>query len=173
MRKLDMHWISSEGGALVLVPENRLALWQGCLGPCDTNTDYDRTRKISEYLGTLPLADGSSVVVLGGSPMQTTVVEHGLRTPHSQLLVRWNYADDEQSVITALDGVDRLRFGEGLTVYIDGRAILFDAAEQGTRPLGRRLAIELSSGIYRIRTAVCSPTPRLGLVLHRLEPQSE
>src|SRR5687767_15306764 len=94
MSKAELTWITSAGGPLILLEKQLLSHWHG------TETDdYDRSCGIDDYLGLLDVGSGRALV-LGEEPMPTAW--QFLSGPAEGMLIRWQWADDDESVVEAI-----------------------------------------------------------------------
>jgi hypothetical protein len=186
--KIDT-WVTSAGGPLMLLPENLLPYWEGINPPSDGRkieanfrwdptgpaTDYDRACETCEMTGYINLLEVGSdhALVLGDMPMPTAwwpipSIEGGL-------LVRWLFADNDNSVMQALKSlsIDAFQPAE-LAFNVTFPALtLFDSAWGGVEihlyP-SETLTITLKEGLYGVSTLTYTPDSETSLVLHKLSP---
>ncbi len=166
---MQLVWVESAGGPLILLEEHLLASWRGCFSPPEAAndvTDYDRACGVDDYLGTIAVASGYGLV-LGDEPMRTTWWQ--LPEAHTGILVRWQWAASEHDVITALTSLTDVIWAEaGINLHIsDGNLVLFDAACVGNE-VDERVRIALAPGHYVLTTAQYTPNSSLSLLLHRV-----
>ena len=165
MSKAELTWIESAGGPLILLEEPLLSHWHGI----DTD-DYDRSCGIDDYLGLLDVGSGRALV-LGEEPMATAW--QLLSGPAEGVLVRWQFADDEASVVEALADLSKVSWEATGIVFdvADSSLVLFDAACPGKDPdcnsTGCKLNILLNEKQYLIETAHYTPNENTALFLHR------
>jgi len=192
MRNDVLKWITSAGGPLVLLDEELATYWTGagdddssslCDGETDTNgrkenaskapTDYERACSVTDYVGLLAVGPGQCVI-LGEEPMPTAwwpELDSG-----AGIIIRWRWAQDEQSALAAVRNSLRGNWSEGGPLFrvLSGSLVLFDSACPGvdidcTRS-GCLLTIALGKGHYEIRTLFCEPDDQTAMILHRLSP---
>jgi len=162
MSKAVLTWIESAGGPLILLEGRLLSDWHGI-----ETDDYDRACGIDDYLGLLNVGSGRALV-LGEEPMPTAwLSEPGM-------LVRWQYADDNESVVEAIADLSKASWEEtGIVLDVsDSSLVLFDATCPGKDPdcnrTGCKLNIVLKEQRYLIETAHYTPDENTALILHRL-----
>lgn len=161
MSKAELTWIESAGGPLLLLEEHLLSHWHGI-----ETDDYDRACGIDDYLGLLDVGSGRALV-LGEEPMSTAwLSEPGM-------FVRWQYADDNESVEEAIADLSKASW-EATAIVVDvtdSSLVLFDAACSGEDPdcnrSGCKLNIALKEKRYLIETAHYTPDENTALILHR------
>jgi hypothetical protein len=139
----------------------------------ESGSDYDRACGIDGYLGTLDLGPGRALV-LGDEPMQTAFIPR----PTGGVLVRWMYAENEDSIRRAVEVVPeslweatphRMGIGpEGILVF--DSAYPGDAlpTPSGDGAITNSIHIEIPAGTYRVDTADYEPDDSTRLILHRL-----
>ncbi len=165
MNKAELTWIESAGGPLILLEEQLLSHWHGI----DTD-DYDRACGIDDYLGLLDVGSGRALV-LGEEPMRTAW--QPLSGPAEGMLVRWQWADDDESVVEAIAELSKVSWEATGIVFdlTDNSLVLFDAACPGDDPdcntTGCKLNIVLKEKRYLIETAHHTPDENTALFLHR------
>jgi hypothetical protein len=165
--RLQLKWVNSAGGPLLLLEEQLLPDWKGdggASGGRGGRTDYERACDVDDYLGLVEVGPGRALV-LGDEPMQTT----WWPSPGAGgMLIRWQWADGEASVVNSVGGVPEESWEPtGLTFRVSGRdLLLFDSARPGDEP-GEGLSIQLAGGQYEIVTALHRPDASTSLVLHR------
>jgi hypothetical protein len=172
-----MEWVSSGGGPLMLLDEQLLSAWGGAFGlggdesrsALGKGTDYDRACQVRDYVGVIPVGHGQGLV-LSGEALETTWYSQ----PHhaGEMLVRWVYAEDDESVERALNSLPAdIPWTDGPNLDVSGRyLVLFDSAMEGTDILIPPLRVELAPGRYRILTTQYMSGSDTSLLLHRLAP---
>ena len=176
---MKLKWIASEGGPLLLVQRPFLSKWEGCNPPSGGRivkatsqasgaavaTDYDRACDINDYLGILSVGEGIGVV-LGDEPAQTAWLPKN--DGCHAILVRWIYADDEDSLLSQMGNIPDSVWGKPqIAVELSADPVmLFDAALSGA-DLDERLEVSLPPGQYRVDTACYEPLESISVVLHR------
>jgi hypothetical protein len=160
-----MQWISSEGGPLLLIPDDLLADWNGVSPRSNFHSDYEGACTIEDYLGVIVVGRGQGLV-LDDEPFETT----WLGNDEGGLFVRWRFALDEPSVVRHLQDAGSARFQPTGLQYQTScrRSVLFDAAVSGMEVAESHLNIILEPGVYEIETAEFEPDSKTALVLHRL-----
>ncbi|NYZ69798.1 hypothetical protein H0A36_27685 [Endozoicomonas sp. SM1973] len=153
-----MKWIVSEGGPLILLPKKALFSWSGYDGD-----DYERVCGEEDYIGLLSV-NGRQALVLGDEPCQTAIFMSGW---DSLILVRWQWAEDEESVFKHLKSITPQSFENGDVLdYLTtgGEFLLFDAALPGHEAEG--FDFNLAKGKYCIKTICYEPDAETALILH-------
>jgi len=165
MSKAELTWITSAGGPLILLEEHLLSHWHGI------NTgDYDRACGIDDYLGLLDVGSGRALV-LGEEPMPTAWLP--LSGSAEGMVVRWQWADDDESVVEAIADLSKASWEATGIVFdvADRSVVLFDATCSGKDPdcnrTGCKLNIVLKEKRYSIETAHYTPDENTALILHR------
>src|SRR5262245_25391113 len=107
--RMRPHWISTEGGPHLVLPEKHAAAWEGWRAPSDGRvveatfrcnpegpaTDYDRACSVAGWLGVIPVGAGQALV-LSGDDTQAAYY----RTADGQhYLLRWLYAPSETELL--------------------------------------------------------------------------
>jgi hypothetical protein len=160
-------WIESAGGPLLLAPALSIQLWGGCKPPrYSEETDYDRACKVGDYVGIIPIGDEEGLV-LGDEPMQTTWISP--QQNKAGMLVRWLYANDEESAIQRARTVPDEVFGSSHLLFNvrERKLLLFDSALSGSAITEEFLEVVMDPGIYRIETATYKPNENTALLVHR------
>lgn len=192
-RGLELTWMSSNGGPLLLVPGEYLSSWRGIdpppdgrhieaqfrwAGPDEPATDYDRACDVTGYVGLLDIGAGQGVV-LGDEPHSTAwrpLLAGDSDNDLGGLLIRCVYADsDDDDIIAALEHVPQAAWqDEDLALDVGHEPLyLLDAAYAGSDLEGDdHLTIHLPAGRYTIATAEYEPDDHTSLVLHRLTRMS-
>jgi hypothetical protein len=134
--RLDLTWVESMGGPLIVVPVSVLHQWSGCtedgiiVGDTDQPDDYDRACAVEGSAEVISLGDAesTSVLVLGDEPATTCYL------PEQRVFVRWLGANSEAELVAAAGAVlsDEATPWEDCGVWeTDGPAVLMDSAEAG------------------------------------------
>ena len=157
-----MLWISSDGGPLVILPENRLLIWRGA---AETGADYELACSVNDYAGLVEWK-GCNALVLGDEPFQTTT----RYSPQGVDLIRWMYAPDEETLLRALDTTDWGPPAEELEWHVDDAdQVMIDSACEGQLSV-ERVKIRLPQGRQRVSTYVVKPSPEVAAVVHQISP---
>lgn len=170
MSKAELTWITSAGGPLILLEEHLLSHWHGI-----KTDDYDRACGIDDYLGLLDVGPGRALV-LGEEPMPTAwqpLSGPAEGMPAEGMFVRWQWADDDESVVEAIADLSKAPWEPTGIVFdvTDGSLLLFDATCPGKDPdcnsTGCKLNIVLKEKQYLLETAHYTPDENTALILHR------
>lgn len=160
-----MQWVESSGGPLVVVPVKDVSSWRGILQIDRDVSDYDLACSVSEEIVCLS-AEKAQVLVLGDEPFRTTwfPLEDG------GLLIRWVYADREETLINFLEAgeVDKNFKETTFFLSIPGSCVLFDSAEDGTNIQGDSIELDLRPGTYSVKTALIDPSSESRFLIHQL-----
>ncbi|MFF4381712.1 Imm21 family immunity protein [Kitasatospora sp. NPDC001547] len=162
---LDLTWVESMGGPMVVVPLSALQHWGGCtegdvvIGDSDQPDDYDRACEVeglAEAIGLRGHSD-ASVLVLGDEPATTCYL------PGPRVFMRWLAADSDAELLAATEAAldDPATPWEECGLWeTDGPAVLMDSAEAG-RNLGmlypdgsgepEQVPVPLPAGRWRVR----------------------
>jgi len=173
MNNERLTWINSVGGPLILIEKRLVLAWHGNSVPAEANspsnnvyqTDYDRACAVHDYLGVIPVAHGEALV-LGDEPMQTAWIA---LSEQEGLLVRWQWATDESSVVKALRGLAAQSWETEDFVFSTETSdlMIFDAAFAGDE-IDTNRPVTLSPGVHSLDTGYCRPDDETSLILHRL-----
>ncbi|MFK4691772.1 Imm21 family immunity protein [Streptomyces pristinaespiralis] len=145
---MDLAWIESEGGPVILVEESLRRLWGGY-----TNSDYDNACEVDGYTGPVPFGEPSApslAFAINDIPAPTTYMEE------FRALVQWIAApSDDRLVEVVRGGIDFVKeWEDGPVVQVNGRLALFDAALPGTQAAADELLlVDVEPAVYRLRTA--------------------
>ena len=160
-----MRWISSEGGPLALVAREYLPAWRGAEGD-----DYERACAVDGYAGVIDVR-GSQALILGDEPCQTSIYQSAAL---GLLIVRWQWAEDEESVQQAIEKLVAADFKnpeEEIEYRVDDESLaLFDAVTPGDESAG--LALELPVARYVVPTVCYVPDEQTSLIVHRFVAKS-
>ena len=155
-----------------MLEKHLLEKWQGVFEKNSSvpESDYDRACGINDYVGLVSI-DAGFGVILGEEPFLTTWLP--LSQANGGLLVRWDFADNEASVIEALTGFPDLQEvrweSTGIEIQFFGNKLyLFDAA-YGRGQIDEWLEIEMPAGRYEAQTVHYKPNDQTSLRLHRFE----
>jgi hypothetical protein len=182
-----LKWISKYGGPLLLLSSELLPFWEGSAvpsngrvvearfrwaGPGTLATDYDKACDVADdYIGLIEINTGKGLV-LGDEPLLTAWYPDK-NSKRAGAFIRWMHADDEQSVLRALDqalSAHDIWQTEDFTFPVGNHPLcLFGATFAGSElEPDDCLTIELDAGIYSIATAIYKPDTRTAVVLHHL-----
>ncbi len=162
---LDLAWVESMGGPLIVVPVSALHSWGGCtedgviVGGTDQSDDYDRACEVADLAEVISLGGHGdiSALVLGDEPATTCYL------PESRAFVRWLAADSEAELLAAAKAVlndPATPWSECGLWETDGPAVLMDSATAGNDlgapyPDGRgepeQAPVPLPAGRWRVR----------------------
>ncbi|MFD0328281.1 Imm21 family immunity protein [Streptacidiphilus monticola] len=100
-KALDLAWVTSMGGPLIVVPVSALPYWGGCTedgmitGDGDQPDHYDRACDVDALAGVIALHSPveASVLVLGDEPATTCYL------PHRLAFMRWLAADSDAELL--------------------------------------------------------------------------
>jgi hypothetical protein len=174
-RSGPLRFVGSEGGPLLVVPEEVRLLWRGTgehYGRDGGDNDYDRLCARTRGTGFFPVV-GTRALVLDG-PDATAWWP---LSDQSGLFVRWIGADSEAQIVRAVEeALPSLTFTavDGVLVLARGQLTLFDSALAGDDPHPAQLDITLWPGRYWVSEAsLVAKDLELALVrLTRLEEKS-
>jgi immunity protein 21 of polymorphic toxin system len=161
-----LHWITSCGGPLLLLPAEYLDAWEGAEEPSDGRvveaefrwnldpdapaTDYDRACDVEDYVGIIPVGAGQGLVF----PDKLTTTWWP-QSPSSGMLIR-GYTDHADLLPTLAALPEEAWQAELFTFEVgQGPLYLIDSAHPGSAAiLAPHLVLHLLPGNYRIRTYV-------------------
>ncbi|MFI9276168.1 Imm21 family immunity protein [Kitasatospora sp. NPDC052896] len=135
-RSLDLTWVESMGGPLIVVPASALQYWGGCtedgmiISDGDQPDDYDRACEVVGLAEVISLRGHSnaSALVLGGEGATTCYL------PEKQAFMRWLAADSDTELLAATEAAlnDPATPWEDCGLWeTDGPAVLMDSVEAG------------------------------------------
>ncbi|MFF4343663.1 Imm21 family immunity protein [Kitasatospora sp. NPDC001540] len=185
--RLELTWVGSMGGPLIVVPVSALHNWGGCtedgmiLGNTDQQDDYDRACAVADYAGVISLrgTDSATALVLGDTPDSTCYL------PEHRAFMRWLAADSDTELLAAAEIVlsDPATQWEECGVWeTDGPAVLMDSAEAGKDlgvpyPNGRGLPDEapvpVPAGRWRVRAFHQRASEGAWVGVVQLHPEAE
>lgn len=187
----ELHWVSSDGAPLLLLPGEHLSSWGGVEPPADgqpikaifrwghldnVTTDYDRACDVEGYLGMLEIGTGHGLV-LGDEPdttaWQSFVASEDEDVNAGGILIRCEYtnSDNDADIIAAVEQVPATAWvDDGLVLSVGHEPLyLLDAAYDASMLDGNdHLTIHLPAGTYSIATAKYEQIDHMRLRLHRL-----
>jgi hypothetical protein len=94
-----LQWIESAGGPLLFASRAVIESWHGIRASAGSVTDYERTCAVTEEIGVIQIGSAQALV-LGDEPDRCALVS---RSPTYILMVRWRWAESEESLLAALD----------------------------------------------------------------------
>lgn len=169
--ELKLNWVNSTGGPLAFMDLEWASKWKGVSGlsfGSNYLSDYERACNVSGYTSILSVDDGDALI-LGDEPAQTTAQVIDQKTI---LLVRWLWADREQSILEVLSSSDlavnpRWKSTGSAIGLPSGRGVLFDSSATG-RDCREGVCVEVTPGRFTVSSLEWRKDSALGLVLHRL-----
>ena len=163
-----------------MLDERELGNWGGVIDPIEESppgesfspngfpTDYDRAGRVEGYLGRIPVG-AAEALVFSGEPMPTGWVS----AASGGTVVRYLYADCDDPPVNWLDQLsDNIFAQEGPFLVGGKRLLLFDSAVPGRDVMeepSQYLVLELTPGIYNVKTAEYQPDAQTSFVVHRFE----
>lgn len=177
--RMRLHWMSTEGGPHLVLPEKYASAWEGWASPsggrvveaifrCNPDgpaTDYDRACSVSGWLGVIPVGQGQALV-LSGDDTQATYY----RTRRGQhFLLRWLYAPSETELLDYFQDVwSGLPIeAESVFCHPGGKVLLMDSADVPGRWLVQPSEFILPRGRYRVLTSH-SESKEIYFIAHQL-----
>jgi len=163
---MQIKWVESGGGPLILVPTAHLSQWRGVGGPSEGETDYQRACEVADSVGVVAVGSGDGLI-LGDEPLPTAWVPN---ESGGGVLVRWVYADSEAAVVDYIrgGGQNDVVPESGTSVDLAGPCVLFDAAEPGDDIRGDHVAVGLRSGRYVVTSALVDVSPETRILVHQV-----
>ena len=164
--RTKMHWITSAGGPLVLVPETIASQWHGV---SNGGSDYAAACAIDDYVGVIRW-NGIDVLILNDEPLATTCLTNGLT-----VFLRWVYAPDEDAIVKAIQNMAHHFPKQQAGAAFDCQAstyALFDAGTPGQH-ISEKIEVEIAPGSYVVETHVWKPNEDVKLVVHVLRPVTD
>jgi Immunity protein 21 len=120
---MEITWVTSLGGPLILVPQSACPLWGGAPPNYpDEEGDYGRACAVDGYIGLIDVGHAKALV-LGDYPARTTFLPD-----YSILLREIAGANDEEVITAALGTLPTIDWESQLTWHISEPLILFDSA---------------------------------------------
>ena len=169
---MELNWIESTGGPLLLLEDALLAHWHGSYGNSGVLTDYDRACKIADYIGIIEVGGGTGLL-LGEEPFATSWWSSDQIA--RSFLVRWVAAENEEQVRAELNSLPSESPWQSADVNFEiynGQLTLFDSACLGSA-IDAFLTIEIPRGSYAVETLHYDPSDKLSLILHRFIPRPD
>ncbi|MEI5006636.1 Imm21 family immunity protein [Streptomyces sp. PmtA] len=145
---MNLAWIESEGGPVIVVEESLRRLWGGY-----TNSDYDNACEVEGYTGLVPFGEPSApclALAINDIPAPTTYMEE------FRAIVQWIAAPSDSRLVEVVrEGIDFVNeWEDGSVVQVNGRLAVFDAALPGTEARADELLlVDVEPAVYRLRTA--------------------
>ncbi|QNE73912.1 hypothetical protein F0344_04215 [Streptomyces finlayi] len=145
---MDLTWVESEGGPMIVVEESLRGLWGGY-----TNSDYENACEVEGYVGLVPFGEPSAprpALAINDIPAPTAFMEEFLA------IVQWiSSSSDGRFVEVVRGGIEFVdTWVDGPVVEVNGPLAVFDAALPGTEARADELLlVEIEPAVYRLRTA--------------------
>lgn len=165
---VDLRWIESLGGPLLLVPESVLDQWSGSEGKSASHlfpNDYEWACSLTDYLAPIEVG-GATALVLGDEPLPTAWVSQ----PTGGFFARWSYCPDDAHAAAVLQTVpkgsellEEVQFGVESTAFR-----LVDAAETGSSLQQENVTVSPTIGSYSVQTFEFEPDEESSFRTHRL-----
>ena len=162
-------WLRNEAGPLLLLPETLLPEWSGIDVPLYRTVsatfrwnseesracDYDRACDVSDYVGVIAVGHGEGLV-LNDAPCATA----WLPTRSGGILARWEHADSDDAMETALANIPNGLQWEPKGVFriVGSPQVLFNSGEPGVERLQPRLMLHIPVGDYDVLWAHMAPS---------------
>ena len=165
--KQCLEWIESGGGPLLFAPSSVVREWHGneLVTPGGV-TDYHRACAVSDEIDAIRIGSAQALV-LGDEPDRSALIG---RSPSSVLIVRWRWAQSEESLLSALnpEEIDRLpSSNEKVFEALADQYLLFDSAYSGAQ-IVRALRVGLKAGSCSFDTLDYRPNADTCVLIHRL-----
>ncbi|CAL9547049.1 hypothetical protein SUDANB95_04317 [Actinosynnema sp. ALI-1.44] len=165
---MDLEWVGSLGGPLIVVPVAALADWHGADGAEEVGAsgdgageggvdDYARACAVPDLAGVIPVGR-TAALVLGDDPADTCYLAE------QRVFVRWMAADSAEDLVAAAHAAladPGVEWDECGRWDVDGPAVLMDSAfagaeldlvlGDGSRPA--RAAVPVPAGRWRVQAA--------------------
>ncbi|MCU7725226.1 immunity 21 family protein [Actinoplanes sp. KI2] len=157
--EVEMRWIKSLGGPLILLPRDAVRRWTGAYGPGgeedwdEDDTEYWRiSEEVTDFAEAVDVAGASALVLANGSS-PTTFVEG------ERLFVQQLAKGSEPDVVGAvLRLLPSIAWQHATEWVCEGPSLLFDSARFGPEVgPGDGLAVDLTPGRYELRSAYRQP----------------
>jgi len=145
---MDLTWVESEGGPLIVVEESLRNLWGGY-----ANSDYESACEVEDYAGLVSFGetpDSGLALVIGDIPAPTAFMEEFCS------IVQWISASSDARFIEVVrGGIDDVdNWVDGPVVNVTGPLAVFDAALPGTEARADELLLaNIEPAVYQLRTA--------------------
>jgi hypothetical protein len=163
-RKIQLLWIESTGGPLLVIPSAYASKWQGSNEPNGRRkvvaksrfmgdgpaTDYDLACDVEDYLGVVAAGKGHALV-LGGEPAPSAWVEVEDRL----FVLRWIAGGSENDVVAAMLmtlSTPQPSICDVAFTHPGGELILMDSSDDATDAIGDQAVMEVSAGEYTVTT---------------------
>jgi hypothetical protein len=165
---MEITWVTSLGGPLILVPQSACPLWGGAPPNYpDEEGDYGRACAVDGYIGLIDVGHAKALV-LGDYPARTTFLPD-----YSILLREIAGANDEEVITAALGTLPTIDWESQLTWHITEPLILFDSAWDYPYAVSageEQLRVDLTPGHYTAEAAYVEVPDTAYLILVRLTP---
>lgn len=170
MQSKPLNWFSWEEPTDIILPQRLLSSWNGVNPPADPKIacDYDRARAIKGPLGTIPVGNGSGIVI-SNAPLLTWIpAQDG---GYLVVVLTWNEINDELAVRTA-EETPLDQFGPPNFTYEvpDPKLFVLGCADTFGNIYGfGHMVIEIAPSRYRISTAERRPTDTESFIVHKFQ----
>ncbi|MFC4606634.1 Imm21 family immunity protein [Streptomyces maoxianensis] len=145
---MDLTWVESEGGPMIVVEESLRNRWGGY-----TNSDYENACEVEGYAGLVTFGEPSASVpalAINDIPAPTAFLKE------FRAIVQWiSSSSDARFVEVVREGIEFVDpWVDGPLVQVKGPLAVFDAALPGTEARADELLlVEIEPAVYRLRTA--------------------
>ncbi|MEU0085627.1 Imm21 family immunity protein [Streptomyces sp. NPDC006274] len=145
---MDLTWVESEGGPMIVVEESLRHLWGGY-----TNSDYENACEVEGYAGLVTFGEPSVLrtgLAINDIPAPTAFMEE------FGSIVQWiASSSDARFVEVVREGIEFVdTWVDGPVMQVNGPVAVFDAALPGTEARADELLlVEIEPAVYRLRTA--------------------
>ncbi|MFI1336060.1 Imm21 family immunity protein [Streptomyces sp. NPDC020845] len=161
---MDLTWVESEGGPMIVVEESLRHLWGGY-----ANSDYENACEVEGYAGLVtfgePSAPGSALVI-NDIPAPTAFMGE------FHAIVQWiSSSSDARFIEVVRGGIDLVdTWVDGPVMKVNGPLVVFDAALPGTEARADELLlVDIEPAVYRVRTADIESDTGTCARVHQLE----
>ncbi|GGT30610.1 Imm21 family immunity protein [Streptomyces chromofuscus] len=161
---MDLTWVESEGGPMVVVEASLKHLWGGY-----TNSDYEEACEVQGFAGLVRFGVPSAT--------ETALVINDIPAPTAFMgefcaIVQWIAASSDSRFVEVVRGgigtVDD--WVDGPMLNVTGRLAVFDAALPGAEArAGELLLVEIEPAVYQVRTADIESKTGTCARVHRLD----
>ena len=164
-------WVESAGGPLLFASRSAVLAWHGTNGGAhsDGRTDYERACAVTHEIEVIS-AQGNEALVLGDEPDRTCLIR---RSETEILILRWRFADSENSLLSALDRVEVDKLVphlQGTFETTSSEYLLFDSALSAEQIM-ESSSVELRGGRYAFDAVNFQPCKQISALIHRLRAQ--